>query len=188
MSIRSHPSSRLSPEYVLLGFLYRLPSHGYDLHKQLSDQFGSIWHASQSQIYNILNRLEAQGYITSTFLTQEKLPPRQILKITDSGAERFESWLNKPTQSSVHAIRVEFVTRLYFIQMYYPDKVQEMMRSQIEEVNDRINQLHQSLTNLPSDQIFNRLGLDLRIRLLGSVISWLGEYNQVFGQRRTDGD
>lgn len=187
MSIYNRTNKRLSPEYVLLGFLYKLPSHGYELHIRLVDEFGNIWHASQSQTYNILKRLEAQGYITSTFVEQEKLPARQRLHITDSGIGRFESWLYQPSKSSVHAIRVEFITRLYFMQLYYPQNTQDMIRIQIDKVNAGVIQLQESLTNLPANQTFNRLALELRIKLLNSVISWLDECYEAFAFKKSLG-
>jgi DNA-binding PadR family transcriptional regulator len=180
-------NSRLSPEYVLLGFLYKLPSHGYELHRRLLAEFKSIWHASQSQTYNILNRLETQGYISSRNVQQEKLPPRQLLNITASGITRFEDWLKNPTKSSVHAIRVEFVTRLYFMRLYYPNNIQEMIRVQIDMVYAGLNKLHEDLANLPDSQIFDRLALELRIKLLNSVISWMNECHETFSSGRSSG-
>lgn len=174
--MKNHTSSRLSPEYALLGFLYQQPSHGYELHHRLLGEFGNIWHASQSQTYNILNRLETQGYITSTFVEQVKLPRRQVLQISEAGMKRFETWLNLPTKSSVHAIRVEFVTRLYFMQQYFPQNILEMIRIQRSVVNAGLVQLRENLANLTEDQTFDRLALELRIKLLTSVISWLDEY------------
>lgn len=184
MSIYQQSNSRLSPEYVLLGFLYLLPSHGYELHQRLSSEFGNIWHAGQSQTYNILKRLEVKGYISSTYVEQEKLPPRQLLQITQSGSERFITWLNKPTKSSVHAIRVEFVTRLYFMQRYYPQNIQEMIRLQTDVVIEGLFQLDESLANIPDSQTFDRLALELRIKLLKSVISWMNECSEAFGSKR----
>ena len=129
-------------------------------------EFENIWHASQSQTYNILKRLEAQGYIIATQVEQDKLPPRQLLHITDAGKERFEEWLDTPTKPSVHAIRVEFITRLYFMQLYYPQKVPLMIQTQIEVVANGLVQQEENLRDLPDDQMFNRLALELRIKLL----------------------
>jgi DNA-binding PadR family transcriptional regulator len=186
--MKNRVNSRVSPEYVLMGFLYTHPSHGYELHKRLLDEFGNIWHASQSQIYNILKRLETQGYITSTFVEQEKLPRRQLLQITDMGLGRFESWLNQPTRSSVHAIRVEFITRLYFMQLYYPQNTPEMIRVQLDVVKEGLNQLQENLADFPESQTFNRLALELRIKLLGSVITWLNGCREAFDSKGSIGD
>jgi hypothetical protein len=146
-----------------------------NFHKRLIDEFGKIWHASQSQTYNILKRLEAKGYITSTIVEQEKLPAQQQLNISYSGIEWFEAWLNQPTQCSVHAIRVQFITRLYFMQQYYPQNIPETILVQLDVVKAGLIHLQESLTNLPDNQTFNRLALELRIKLLNSVISWLDE-------------
>jgi len=180
-------NSRLSPEFVLLGFLYQSPSHGYELHQRLLDQFGNIWHASQSQTYNILKRLEAQGYIRSTWVEQEKLPRRQQLYITASGSERFDAWLANPTRPSVHAIRVEFITRLYFTQQYFPKRTRELIQAQVEVVKASLAQLQQQLANLPDNQAFNRLSLELRVELLRSLTHWLDGCQRIFEGRIADG-
>ncbi len=137
------------------------------------EQFGNIWHASQSQTYNILKRLESQGYIRSTVMAQEKLPARQQLQLTASGAERFEAWLARPTAPSVHAIRVEFITRLYFIRLYHPDRSPELVRTQAQVVKASLAQLQQQLAKLPAEQEINRVALELRLELLSSVGRWL---------------
>ncbi len=170
--------TRLSPEYVLLGFLYCSPSHGYELHQRLQKQFGTIWHASQSQTYNILKRLEAQGFILSTIIEQSKHPSRQQLHISASGAERFEAWLRQPTKPSVHSIRVEFITRLYFTQLYYPECTQGMIEAQAQVVNGGLGQLKQQLARIAEGQSTNRLALELRVELLESVARWLQRCRQ----------
>jgi DNA-binding PadR family transcriptional regulator len=173
VSTSERNSSRTSPEYVLLGFLYQSPSHGYGLHQRLTAEFGDVWHASQSQTYNILKRLEAQGFITSTVIEQERLPARQELRLTTQGTQKFEAWLSQPTKASVHAIRVEFVTRLFFIRQYFPHKTRQMIAEQIYVVDDRIRKLKHSLATMAPELIINRLGLELRINLLSSVEGWL---------------
>ncbi len=176
MSERS--TNRLSPEFVLLGFLARSPSHGYELHQQLVEHFSDIWHASQSQTYNILKRLETQGYIRSTFVEQEKLPTRQELQLTTAGAERFEAWLARPTKPSVHAIRVEFLTRLYFIQQFHPERSEELIGAQEKVVQAGLARLAEQLEKTPGEREMNRLALELRLELLSSVDRWLERCKQ----------
>ena len=92
MTTRTY-SSALSPEYALLGLLAQQPAHGYELHLRLMAGLGQVWHVSQSQVYNILNRLEAQGFITATVQSQEKLPARHRFCLTATGRKRFDKWL-----------------------------------------------------------------------------------------------
>jgi PadR family transcriptional regulator, regulatory protein AphA len=173
MPEKPHHVSARSPEYALLGFLYGRPSHGYNLHQQLLTEFGYIWHVSQSHTYNILKRLETQGYISSTLQEQEKLPPRQLLQLTVSGRRRFEDWLQTPSGSSMRAIRVDFITRLFFLQRYLPDMIPAILDAQSVGIKTALARLIASRKNVPPEQTFNRLSLELRIRELRSVRDWL---------------
>jgi len=48
---------------------------------------------SQSQAYAILKRLETRGDISVKVVEQEKLPARQLLRITAQGRRRFDEWM-----------------------------------------------------------------------------------------------
>ena len=180
MPERSHHAGAHSPEYALLGFLYEGPNHGYNLHQLLASELCYVWHGSQSQTYNILKRLEAQGYISSTTQEQEKLPPRQLLQLTTSGRCRFEDWLQTPSGSSVRAIRVELITRLYFAQKYYPAMIPPILEAQSVEIKTTLTRLENDRRRIPPEQTFNLLSLELRIQELRSVRDWLIKCNKVF--------
>ena len=169
-----------SPEYALLGFLYLQPGHGYDLHRLLIAELGETWHVSQSQTYNILKRLGTQGYVSSRTVEQEKLPAIQYLRITAAGRHYFEAWLETPTGSSVRAIRLEFITRLYFAQKFAPERILPMLDAQATEVQNTLMRLEASLAALPDARKFNRLSLQLRIQQLKSVLDWLAECREAF--------
>jgi DNA-binding PadR family transcriptional regulator len=172
-TLPSHRSR--SPEFAILGFLYIQSNHGYDLHRLLFTELGQAWHVSQSQTYNILKRLESQRYISSTTVEQEKLPPLQYLKITRTGRKRFKTWLETPTGCTVRAIRLEFITRLYFTQKIAPERTLLMLDSQTAEIKNMLSQLESSRAALTDSQKFNRLSLELRIKQLGSILEWLDE-------------
>jgi DNA-binding PadR family transcriptional regulator len=173
MSAKASYIGSLSPEYALLGFLAEHPNHGYELHQRLAGELGHVWHVSQSQVYNILKRLESHGDITGSFQEQEKLPSRMLYELTPAGQERFEAWLNTPTGCSVRAIRVEFLTRLYFASRCGSSKADALIDSQVEETHKGLIRLQKMLDELPSKQAFNRLGLELRINQLSSILDWL---------------
>lgn len=163
----------LSPEFALLGLLSQAPAHGYELHQKLADELGQIWHLSQSQIYNILNRLEAKSYIRGTLQEQEGLPAKRLFRLTPSGKQRFETWLRSPSRASVRAIRLEFTTRLYFSYAISSQLTQQLIDAQINEIRSGLERLNRMRDDLPPEQIFNKLGLDLRIRQLSSILEWL---------------
>ena len=178
---KTHHFGARSPVYALLGFLFEQPNHGYTLHQQLVSELGHVWHVSQSQTYAILKRLRTQGDISAKTMEQEKLPSRQFLHITPAGSRRFKQWLVKPSGSSVRAIRLEFITRLYFAQKLYPEKLRTMIKKEADEIKAVLARLEKSQREIPVEQTSNRLGLGLRIRQLQSVLSWLDECREAFG-------
>jgi DNA-binding PadR family transcriptional regulator len=180
MSNKPHHIGSLSPEMALLGQLFCDAGHGYDLHRKVLADLGQVWHLSQSQAYAIIKRLETQGDITVEEIIQEKLPSRQLLRMTEQGRKRFLDWLETPSGGSTRAIRMEFVTRLYFIRLYMPEKLAPAFERQRNEARTHINRLEITRSDLPGDQIYNRMSLDLRLKQLGVVLEWLDECQQYF--------
>ena len=171
--------SNISPELALLGFLLAEPSHGYDLHQKFQAELGNVWRLSQSQAYTILKRLEARGDISSRLVEQDKLPARQILRITKAGKSRFEKWLNG-TGRNARSIRLEFLTRLYFARQYDPELTTHIYTAQWAEICASIERLENLLAHLPPDQIYNHLSLDLRLRQLRMIQDWMRDIQAQF--------
>jgi DNA-binding PadR family transcriptional regulator len=177
---KPHHIGTLSPEMALLGLLYREAGHGYDLHRKIVADLGHVWHLSQSQAYSILKRLETRGDISVQEILQEKLPPRQLLHITHQGQQTFLAWLDTPSGSSTRAIRMEFITRLYFMNMYFPEKISPTFDQQRAEIERNIQRLEETLTDLPQEQIYNRMSLQMRLKQLHLVLEWLDESQKNF--------
>ena len=170
----------LSPEMTLLGLLYKESGHGYDLHRTVNTDLGQVWHLSQSQAYAILKRLETRGDISAEKIPQEKLPSRQILSMTAQGRETFLTWLETPGGGSARAIRMEFITRLYFLNMYFPKRLAEAFDRQQKETESHILRLEITLTKLSGKQIYNRMSLEMRLKQMKFVLEWLDECRKNF--------
>jgi DNA-binding PadR family transcriptional regulator len=164
----------------LLGMLYGGPGHGYEMHRKVIADLGQVWHLSQSQAYSILKRLEAQGDISAQEIPQDKLPPRQLLHMTPEGRQRFLDWLDTPSGGSTRAIRLEFVTRLYFLRQYMPGKLAQAFARQRTEVESNLQRLGKKRAELPGEQIYNRMSLDLRLEQLQTVLEWLDKSQKYF--------
>lgn len=130
ISKQNRHTGDLSPEFALLGFLIAGPSHGYDVHQRFTTELGQVWHLSQSQAYAILKRLETRGDISAKIVKQEKLPARQLLHITAQGRRRFNEWM-EDVSVNARSIRLEFLARLYFAQIYKPEKVRVDLSSAV---------------------------------------------------------
>lgn len=170
-----HHIGTLSPEMALLGLLYKEAGHGYDLHRTVNTDLGHVWHLSQSQAYAILKRLEIQGDVSVKKIPQKKLPSRQLLQMTEQGRKNFLGWLNAPSGGSTRAIRMEFITRLYFLRMYFPKKITKAFEQQRAEAGTHIQRLEATLAELPVEQIYNRMSLEMRLKQLKIILEWLDE-------------
>ncbi|MBK8021123.1 MAG: helix-turn-helix transcriptional regulator [Chloroflexi bacterium] len=179
-------ASSISPEYVILGMLDQKPAHGYDLHERIAQQLGQIWTISLSQVYNLLSRLEGGRLIVGILQEQERAPARHLFTITALGRKHLEDWLVRPTEPSVHAIRVEFLTRLYFVRTATPERVDPLFERQIVRIRDAAARMQAALDRLPDGETLNRWGLDLRIHQLTSVIDWLTRVREEIGQLPSD--
>ena len=87
-SASARPGGFLQPCLLLL--LLEQPSHGYGLLERLAE-FG-LAQADAGGIYRILNRLEDDGFVTSTWETGGSGPARKEYKVTPAGIERLHSW------------------------------------------------------------------------------------------------
>lgn len=180
MALTEHHTGSLSPELALLGFLIAGPSHGYDLHQRFVGELGQVWHLSQSQAYTILKRLESRGDISASVVDQERLPARQMLRITAKGRGRFYEWLESGFSTTARSIRLEFLTRLYFTQLYKPEYASQIYERQSAEINSTIARLESLFEHLPPEQIFNRLSLDLRLQQMRLIQNWMSEIRTQF--------
>ena len=179
-SRHDHPRRALSPEYALLGLLTLRPSHGYDLHQRLNADLGNVWHLSQSQAYSILRRLEDRGDIAAAPASKSRPSRRQVLHITPTGRRRFRQWLEGVATSGARAVRLEFLTRLYFANLLKPENVARIHAAQEREIAGSIRRLRLLLSQVPEQQAFNRLSLDLRLRQMELVRLWLEEIRVQF--------
>jgi DNA-binding PadR family transcriptional regulator len=160
---------------ALLGLLYGKPGHGYDLHRIVIADLGEVWHLSQSQAYAILKRLESQGDIAAKEIQQAKRPARLLLRMTAQGRRRFMKWLATPNGGSTRAIRMEFVTRLYFLRTLMPDRVSAAIEQQMGEAALHLARLKEARAALAAEQVYSRMSLDLRIKQLEVVLEWLAD-------------
>jgi PadR family transcriptional regulator, regulatory protein AphA len=177
-------TGNISPELALLGFLIAGQSHGYDLHQQFVSELGHVWHLSQSQAYAILKRLENRGDISAHVVEQEKLPARQMLRVTSQGRRRFFEWLELGAGKTIRSIRLEFLTRLYFAQLHRPESIAQIYETQSAEIESTIARIESLLEHLPSEQTFNRLSLELRLQQMHLIQNWMAEIRIQFHMSR----
>lgn len=163
------------PEFLALGFLAEGPLHGYDLYRRFEAELGGIWHISQSQMYAVLKRLEAQGLVEASVEEAGPSPARRVLKATSQGSARFKAWLEAPSDCNTRIMRLEFIARLYFARRQEPGKLPAMIEGQGSALARQKANHEALLAALPASEAWTRLGLEFRIRQLSAIMDWLEE-------------
>jgi DNA-binding PadR family transcriptional regulator len=92
------PDDRRLPvtSFAVLGQVAAGPTSGYEVKARLQAGAAQFWHASYSQIYAELRRLEALGYVSEQRVVQEGRPNKRVYTITDAGREALRQWLGEP--------------------------------------------------------------------------------------------
>lgn len=172
----SRQTTPLSIEYVLLGFLEQEPVHGYDLYKKLHsfEAIGLVWQIKQSQLYALLERLEAEGLVTSSIIPGDSHPNRKQFHITSVGRQTFYAWRGSPVQHG-RDIRMEFLAKLYFA-------LNEDVQVIIDLIDDQRNHCLEWLTDIQlllektdDSQVYERIVFGYRISQIKAIITWLEE-------------
>jgi DNA-binding PadR family transcriptional regulator len=163
----------LTIELALLGLLRRQPMHPYELFQQLQrkDSLGLIWQVKQSHLYALLDRLEADGYLSHQLETQGSRPPRKVLSLTPAGEARFMAWLTTPVAHG-RDIRLEFLAKFYFARLEGLSTVVQLLERQLACCRQWLADNEERIARLATDS-FERLVLQYRAGQLQATIHWL---------------
>ncbi|NIQ40370.1 MAG: hypothetical protein GTN81_17565 [Proteobacteria bacterium] len=160
---------KLPFECAILGALMKRPMHGYDIHKFLSTALKGVWYVGMSNMYNMLKKLEAHGYVSSTIEANGNRPARRVFNITQKGESLFKDWIAKPVDN-IRDLRVEFIAKLYFLRdLRLSGGVRLIERQKV--VCRKI--LDSSELSTPKRSDFLRLLYDFKSCQIKSILSWL---------------
>ena len=73
--------------FAVLGQVASGPTTGYDIKARLEAGAAQFWHASYSQIYAELRRLESLGYVAQEHVVQADRPNKRVYTITAAGQD-----------------------------------------------------------------------------------------------------
>ena len=164
----------LTTEYALLGFLRQQPMHAYEIHQTLlrNEALGLVWHLKQSLVYVMLERLEAEGYITASIELRGSRPPRKILKLTPAGRGAFAEWLVTPVGHG-RDFRLEFLAKLYFASQDDPASAATLIADQRAACRAWLADLRQHAGALADERAYDWLVLQFRVGQLEAILAWL---------------
>lgn len=157
-------------EYPILGALAGGPLHGYDLYQYLEEHLGRIWTLGRSQTYALLSRMEQAGLVTHKRQTQEKRPDRKNFSLTPAGNKLFNQWVRGPVEH-IRDLRLEFLTKLHFLEKRNPKKVENLIEAQQEVCRDKLSRMEERKHSAPSEM--ERLTYDFRLSQTLAALDWL---------------
>lgn len=97
-------------EHALLVALSEKPGSGLELARRFERTLGFFWQASHQQIYRVLARMEADGWVVVETVAQEGRPEKRVHTPSAAGRAALREWLATPTP--MEALRSETAVKL----------------------------------------------------------------------------
>ncbi|MEV1023379.1 PadR family transcriptional regulator [Streptomyces sp. NPDC050264] len=102
-------------EHVLLALLSYRPRSGYDLRKWLETEGQFVRsRAHHSQIYRLLARMVADGWVTYEVDPREGRPDAKVYRLTPQGRGVLMEWVHSPYDPPSRFQDVDFMARFQF--------------------------------------------------------------------------
>ena len=83
-------------EHALLVALAERPASGLELAKRFERSIGFFWQATHQQIYRVLGRMEADGWVTVEVVGQDGRPDKRVHTPSPAGRQALAEWLATP--------------------------------------------------------------------------------------------
>ena len=84
-------------EHALLVALREKPGSGLELARRFDKSIGFFWHATHQQIYRVLGRMEADGWLAVEVVPQAGKPDKKVYAVTAAGERALADWLAAPS-------------------------------------------------------------------------------------------
>ena len=168
-------------EHALLVALSERPASGLELTRRFEKSLGFFWHATHQQIYRVLGRMDADGWVERTEVAQAGRPNKLVYAVTPLGSEALTSWLAEPTTSD--PLRSDLAVKLRGASFGDRAAVLDVVRANLADHHVRLDHFQQLMKrDYPEPHALGGLELDHYLVLRGGVlmeetwIAWLTEY------------
>jgi DNA-binding PadR family transcriptional regulator len=167
-------------EHAILVSLSERPASGLDLARRFDRSIGFFWSATHQQIYRVLGRMEADGWVSATTVTQESRPAKKVYEVAPAGAVELRSWLS--ATPAVEPFRSELAVRLRGASYGDPPAVLETVRRQLADHRTKLEHYeHLAARDFPDPSALSGQPLDVYLVLRGGIhlerfwVTWLTE-------------
>lgn len=169
-------------EHALLVALRERPASGLDLAKRFGRSIGFFWSATHQQIYKVLGRMEADGWVAATEVAQTGKPDKKVYDVTPAGRRALAAWLAEPTPT--HALRSDLAVKMRGASFGDREAVLDVVRANLADHHVRLDHYRQLMKrDYPTGRDgLTGLELDQYLVLRGGIlteetwVAWLTEY------------
>jgi DNA-binding PadR family transcriptional regulator len=170
-------------EHALLVSLSERAGSGLELTRRFDKSIGFFWSATHQQIYKVLGRMEADGWVTSTVVAQQGRPDKKVYAVSDAGRSALADWLAQPGGTTTPA-RSEIAVKMRGASLARDrESVLAVVRDNLAEHATRLafyeqlcKQDYPEPTALTGADLDQYLVLRGGIRLEQGMVDWLTEY------------
>ncbi len=168
-------------EHALLVALREQPASGLDLTRRFEKSIGYFWHATHQQIYRVLGRMEADGWVSAEVVAQRGRPDKKVYAVSSAGESVLAEWLAEPTP--VEPFRSALAVKLRGASYGDREAVLATVRDTLADHQARLGHYEQlAKRDYPDPSVLAGRELDQYLVLRGGIglerfwIDWLDEY------------
>jgi DNA-binding PadR family transcriptional regulator len=165
-------------EHAILVSLSERPASGLDLTRRFDRSIGFFWSATHQQIYRVLARMEADGWVRSRSVAQSGRPDKKVYDVAAAGRRELQRWIAAPTP--MEQFRSEVAVKLRAASYGDRAAVLAQVAEHRAEHASRLAHYERLAADLPPSATDH--DLDVRLVLRGGIrleqfwVDWLTEY------------
>jgi PadR family transcriptional regulator, regulatory protein AphA len=167
--IRHVKLASMSLRHAVLGLLASKPSNGYELTQRFDDTLSHSWHASHSQIYPELAKLEEAGLIE---VVGEGPRRSRTFAATQEGRDEIRRWLLETEPD--RAQRSETGVRWFLLFLLEPEDRRAVLAKELSDLDAHLVMMHAREAEVPATGRFRPV-LEMAIRTQTVMRDWLRE-------------
>ena len=170
----------MEKKLLLLGILRGHAMHGYQMNEMLAQDAGIGMALKKANAYQLLNKMENDGWVTHHEEQEGNRPPRRVYAITPAGEAAFQRLLRK-SLAAYGAPQMPSV-----IAYNYLDELP--VNEAIALLNERrglINGRFQQIDTVPPEMLQAHLGMVYLHRFYTTELAWLDEIINQLNKKET---
>lgn len=160
----------MEKKLLILGVLRSQEMHGYQLSEHLDHNVGMAITLKKSNAYKLLNKMEADGWVTYHEEREGNRPPRRVYAITPEGETAFQHMLRE-SLSAYPSPEFPGAIALNHLDALSPDEAVFLLGQRREKVEGRFREIDV----VPADIRSLHPGIEYLHRYYSAELEWLDE-------------